>query len=402
MLNEMSSGRWGEVEYVKKITSSHLLRDSEGLQRLLQFLAQEALRRPSIPLREQEIAAKVYGLTEEFDPRLDSKVRVQMKRLRERLAKYYEETGSEDSIVLQLPPGTYHLCFLYRDHEAEPEAQAIVSAKRPLAVDWRVWAAATAALAIALSAVLLGQRSGSEIDPVLRAFWSPFASVGSQPVVIYGNNPLYDSGGTLRGVGEAPEPTPVNDSFTGVGEVPAAIEINNLLRMFKLVPSFRRALNISWEEAKDRNLIFLGAHTAFKELPGPRTFDFVDRTTAPPGEVRNEIVNLRPGPGEPDHLTAGPPPCCRSTTVDHALIAFTPALAPRRYALVMAGVTTLGTEEAVSFLCRPASVRALLSRLPPAGSGRPPYFEAVILVHIGNGAPIGSEIVALHARSELK
>jgi uncharacterized protein YlaN (UPF0358 family) len=112
MLNEMSSGRWGELEYVKKVTSSHLLRDSEGLQRLLQFLAQEALRRPSIPLREQEIAAKVYGLTEEFDPRLDSKVRVQMKRLRERLAKYYEETGSEDSIVLQLPPGTYHLCYL--------------------------------------------------------------------------------------------------------------------------------------------------------------------------------------------------------------------------------------------------------------------------------------------------
>jgi hypothetical protein len=209
--------------------------------------------------------------------------------------------------------------------------------------------------------------------------------------------------GTLREAGETLDGTPVNDSFTGVGEVIAAAELSALFHGFGSGLGFRRCLNVSWAEAKDSNLIFVGAFsTAIKALPTPEKFGMQTLIPQPPGEVRTRIVNLRPGAGEPAYFTASPSPCCRATTQDHALITFSPALSPKRFTLLIAGATTLGTQEAVTFLCRPASVHALLSRLPLKSGNRPPYFEAVIRVRISGGAPVHSEIAALHVRQDAK
>jgi hypothetical protein len=169
----------------------------------------------------------------------------------------------------------------------------------------------------------------------------------------------------------------------------------------RLTAKGRKALDrLPWDEARDCNLIFVGAFsTAIKASPTPDKFAMQTLIPQPPSEVRTRIVDLRPIPGEPSYFTASPTPCCRVTTQDHALITFSPALSPKRFTLLVAGATSLGKQEGIAFLCRPAIVQKLLSKLPEA-SGRPPYFEAVIRVRISGGAPVSSEIAAVHVRPQ--
>lgn len=401
----MTSGttRSEVLSQVERINGSHLLRGSEALRALLQFLAERALQNPDVPLKEQEIADRVFQQPSGFDPRLDSRVRVQIKRLRERLSRYYEEIGATDGIILQIPPGSYQLRFLYRDQAEgkqergeEPQPAMVPSSVR---IPRWAWPAAGILFGFAIGWFFLGRAGTASPDPALKALWRPFLAGDVPLLVIYGNSEFYDTGDMLRRRDGSMEGTPVNDSFTGVGEVMAAAELVKLFDGFGRQGAFRRSLNVSWEEAKNSNLIFLGAFgTAVKALPQPEKFAIRTLPSVPAREARTRISNLRPAPGEPAYFAASPAPCCRATTEDHALIVFSQGLLPNRVTLMLAGITTLGTQAALEFMCQPAGIRTLLSRLPAGAKGQPPYFEAIIKVRISGGAPVHSEIVAVHVR----
>ena len=47
-----------------------------------------------------------------FNPRSDPIVRVQARRLRAQLARYYQEEGQDDEIAIELPKGNYAVVFV--------------------------------------------------------------------------------------------------------------------------------------------------------------------------------------------------------------------------------------------------------------------------------------------------
>src|SRR5207245_5107336 len=103
------SGQYfGQIE---RLVSSHTLHGSESLCRLLRYLAERSLDHPGVALKEYQIATEVFGRSSDFDPQLDSTVRVQAGRLRGKLAEYYASNGAEDTIVVELPKGAYALSF---------------------------------------------------------------------------------------------------------------------------------------------------------------------------------------------------------------------------------------------------------------------------------------------------
>ena len=67
-------------------------------------------------LKEYQIATEVFGRPENFDPQADSAIRVQAGRLRLKLLDYYNHEGVSDSIVVEMPAGSYVLNF----HDREP------------------------------------------------------------------------------------------------------------------------------------------------------------------------------------------------------------------------------------------------------------------------------------------
>ena|SRR5438132_1378740 len=98
-------------EQIEKLLSSHALHGSESLCKLLRYLAAQSLEHPGASPKEYQIATEVFGRQQDFDPHVDSTVRVQAGRLRTKLAEYYASEGADDQIIVELPKGTYALTF---------------------------------------------------------------------------------------------------------------------------------------------------------------------------------------------------------------------------------------------------------------------------------------------------
>lgn len=92
---------------VERIKSSQLFCASEKLSQLLSFLVEEALEDRGHLLKETLIGNTIYGRSPPYDPRIDSTVRVEARRLRRKLEEYYEVEGSDDPIRINLPTGGY-------------------------------------------------------------------------------------------------------------------------------------------------------------------------------------------------------------------------------------------------------------------------------------------------------
>ena len=72
-------------------------------------------------LKEYVIGVQVFDKEHSFDPRADPIVRVQARRLRARLLRYYREEARPDELMIELPKGGYAPTF--KRHEAAPSAR---------------------------------------------------------------------------------------------------------------------------------------------------------------------------------------------------------------------------------------------------------------------------------------
>ena len=114
LTHSYDAGREQCFQQVDKLINSHSLRGSESLCKLLRYLAERSLDHPGVALKEYQIAVEVLGRSGGFDPQSDSAVRVQAGRLRVKLEEYYAHEGPDDSVVVELPKGSYALTFHVR------------------------------------------------------------------------------------------------------------------------------------------------------------------------------------------------------------------------------------------------------------------------------------------------
>ena len=96
---------------IETLVNSSTLHGSESLCKLLRYLAEHALEHPGTPPKEYQLATEVFGRPADFDPHVDSTIRVQAGRLRVKLAEYYGSLGASDPIVVELPKGSYALAY---------------------------------------------------------------------------------------------------------------------------------------------------------------------------------------------------------------------------------------------------------------------------------------------------
>jgi len=133
---------------LERIAASRSFRKAERCLRLLRYVTQCALDGRASELKEYTLALHVFERPDSFDPRVDPVVRLEARRLRLKLAEYYQQEGLDDPVVIELPKGAYVPYF--RSHP-EPQAPPLraAHAKPPS----RFWAAiVAAALAVSLVA----------------------------------------------------------------------------------------------------------------------------------------------------------------------------------------------------------------------------------------------------------
>ncbi|MGA2596310.1 MAG: hypothetical protein ABSH09_04770 [Bryobacteraceae bacterium] len=91
---------WREVRsQLDRILSSDLFVNSERLCRFLRWTVEHALQGDAEALKEYALGRDVFDRGENFDPRTDSIVRVEARRLRTKLASYYTSEDAGNPVI---------------------------------------------------------------------------------------------------------------------------------------------------------------------------------------------------------------------------------------------------------------------------------------------------------------
>ena len=311
------------LRQIDRLVTSQTLHGSESLCKLLRYLATHAVEHPGVPVKEYQIATEVFGRPENFDPQVDSTIRVQAGRLRVKLTEYYAGEGAEDPVVVEMPKGQYLLTFHPRPAAAKNhdhgDAGRLVDESPARSRSWMI-ATLTMGAILVLAAVtiawLLASRKASASASAgapsaeasdnasiaaLQHFWKPFVASKEEPWVIFSNAAFvgrpevgmryyYDSKRDARDV--------IFDHYTGVGEVLAVHDLDQVFAEQNRQIRVKRGSLFSLDDAKSNNLIFVGSpseNLTLQEIPGTKEFMFQRGRLGP--------AQRRSGAGE--HAPAG-------------------------------------------------------------------------------------------------
>ncbi|MGC4056443.1 MAG: hypothetical protein QM757_47205 [Paludibaculum sp.] len=398
----------GEVlEQARRIASSSTFIGSDPTRTLLLYLAEHSAKHPGESVKEIIIASEALGKGAGYDPRTDSSVRVLASRLRSKLAEYYTQEGARDPLLIAIPKGSYSIMSTYRVPvslpiplaEAPPTPSSAVR-RRPV-----LWTAL--ALSATLLAAALGYwagRSSPGTPPASgpdRAFWRHFLT-GEPPIIVF-SNPRFvgdpSSGLRLFTQGKGPVGGPVNDQFTGVGEVIAVHDVVRALRGLGRDARVKRAQLFSWDDARTSDIILVGGHEEnlpAAQLPPLEKFNLKAESQEPFPKL-GAVHNSSPLAGEKPYYFTG---ADAGNGVEYAIVALTQGVNPARRVLVLAGVHTFGTEGAAAFVCTPALVAELYGKLGLHSSEEIVPFEALIELPVRGGSPLPPRLVLVHRRRE--
>jgi len=97
---------------------------SEILKKFLTYIVKETLTGNADILKEYTIALNVLKKPSNFNPQKNCIVRIHAGRLRQALCNYYTQTGSIDSIIIDIPKGKYVPVFMDRQQWLEEKTAA--------------------------------------------------------------------------------------------------------------------------------------------------------------------------------------------------------------------------------------------------------------------------------------
>jgi hypothetical protein len=411
------AGREQCFQEIERLVNSHILHGSESLCKLLRYLGEHTLDHPGDSVKEYQIATEVFGRPANFDPHLDSTVRVQAGRLRLKLAEYYNSDGADDPVVVELPKGSYALSFHLRapissgtQSRHHDQAQIVQESKRTSSRTSRIVIAVLSlllAVSVIVIAVLLTRnylrptQAHEQISQTYQIFWRSFVSGSEEPWVIFSNAAFIGRPETGMRYFNATHDTSsvILDHYTGVGEVLAIHELDRVFALLKKNIRVKRGTLFSLDDAKNNDLIFVGSpaeNLTLLEIPGTQQFVF-QRVTTGPRKGDLAVANVHPQADEPKLFMASP--SNETLTEDYAVVALLRGIDPAHSVLILAGTTTMGTQAAVEYVCRPDSLEELLPRLSVSQTGELKPFEAVLHVRVVRGVPVKTDLVALRTQA---
>ncbi len=188
---------------------------------------------------------------------------------------------------------------------------------------WWLWVG----LGFVISAVALFslfQISASRVNRNVAALWRPFLT-GDPPLLIYSNGVFVgDSKTGMRyaTLQESQNPSVdgnLIDHYTGIGETDGVYELTRLFDSAHATFILKRSHLVTWDEAKQRNLIFIGSpaeNLAVQALPSNAEFTLFSSPEA------SGYHNNHPRPGEVANYVRPEHPLNR----DYAIISFLPGM----------------------------------------------------------------------------
>ena len=398
----------------ERVLSSEIFRDSPIQQRLLRYLVEQTLSGSPDQLKEYTIGSAVFGRREDFDPRTDSIVRVQIGILRKKLAAYYEGPGAADEYVVEVPRGHYALQFSTRK-----SAPAVLAPERRTRPIWTLLA--SGAFAGGLAVFLAIRLAAPPVSPsavATRPFewrnhpvWKGFFEPGSSVKLVIGAPLFMDLNGLLVRDVQVNTPEEIAGSaaarrleretgaktipleiYTGMGEAQGASLLTRFFHTAGVdLPLITNRLT-KWQDFNAGNLIFLASlrfRTLGRELDRPSDFQFVGL----PDQL-SLLRNLRPGAGESEvyHFAMA----SRSSGRDYALVTVWPGTFPGRRVMAVGASSTWGTAATAAYITDELSLRELWGKIGRDVPSGKTGLQILLQVDIKDSQAVSTSFVTAH------
>jgi hypothetical protein len=405
---------------VERIFQSKTFRSSDVLRHLLSYLVDASIAGTADELKEYTVAVDALGKPSSYDPRQESAVRMQVGRLRQKLAEYYRTEGAEDSIVVDLPKGGFRVVFEPRKPVFEQVPRHEPAMEETHAGGWRpreIVLAACLVIAVAglvFFAVRFRQSKATAGEPAvpwtpeIQQLWEPILS-SNRPLVVCVATPLsvlipgygfvrefavndWEDVPKSKGIAalkEALHAPTVQPTFgyTGVGTATAALLLGQFLGARQKSLVVTRANLLSLPELMEENVVFLGPLTGDRERRALRVDQEI--LLEPDG-----IRNLHPRAGEPAFVpegtgTAGPGGRRggEDSLDTYSLISRVPGLRGKGEILSLSGNQISSVMAGAQALTDPSVAKMLVSKMRKPDGSLPRYFQVVLRVRSMDGVP---------------
>lgn len=196
---------------------------------------------------------------------------------------------------------------------------------------------------------------------------------------------------------------PVIEHYTGIGEVMGSYFLGDFFARMGHASRVKRSLLLTWEDLKTENIVVLGSPAEnffLRDLPQKQDLIFKPM----PDDNGNKsfgVVNTNPQPGEQRRYFAKQDGPSRSQiSEDYAVVSLLQGLDGKKRMLILAGITTLGTQAAAEYVTKPDYIRDLVKQLNIAPAGEPPKlpvnFQVLVKVKVNGGVPVQIAHVTHH------
>lgn len=396
-------------DLVERLVESEEFRDSPVQQGLLRFLASQAGDPSASGIKEYAIGTDYFHRGPDFDPRMDSIVRTQVSLLRRRLTRYYQGTGKNDPLIVEIPRGHYQVRFL-----AQKAADAIApGSPLPVKPRYQSWHWPILAGGIMLGAMLVlafenTPRREWNGDP----FWGDFFA-SDQPVLLAFGIPTFFRAGpqfVIRDVevngdrvNSIPSPLPSlgdhlhltrAEIYTGIGEAVGMHELSHFFWQAGRKVEVLRHTPRRWSDLAKGNVVLISSlrFSTFENdssLPVDFTLDSSGGTAL--------VRNLRPRTGEPAHYLPQLGADGSSDGVDYAVITRRPGAINANRVVTLGGTYRWGTHGAAEYLTDFNSLSALAKELRKRPATNPAdTLQVVLRVEARDNVPFRIQYITHH------
>jgi hypothetical protein len=179
------------------------------------------------------------------------------------------------------------------------------------------------------------------------------------------------------------------DGYTGTGEVLAVHHLTSILGSLGANVVVKRSRLVTADDFRNHDVIFLGSpfeNQVLADVHFPQRFTF-ESPKEPPYLWKGRIVDSKPEASQSAAYQVERDPQGQVIRADYALFSILPGLASDRRIIVLAGLTTSGTQGAAEFATSPEGLREILDKAAGQNGRReiPAYFESLLRVEAAKG-----------------
>jgi hypothetical protein len=416
---------------IQRVAASEQFSRSNRLREFLLYVGMQSLKEVHAEIHEHEIGVQVFGRQVSYDRSQDNIVRVNATELRKRVDAYFAGPGIEETLVFEIPRGSYKPVFRCRLNQAAAISSPVVeqtsrpgastysvvpSARQPwLNRERLLWLALVIGLA-AGCAILLRQHWGMRAalkpwvgQPAVAAFWGGFLDPRRQTDLVLPD----ESASIIEDI--AGNPIELNDYMTRayMRQIQSSdISVDrkhDLSQIFghnlvtfgavraldsvrsEIPPDYPRYVTMAGrftaDELTGNNVVLIGGA---KSVPWDHLFDdLVNFKTDYDYKNGVQLVrNRNPKPGESAVYTVSVAP---NSLTGYAVIDYLPSPSRSGRALILAGTDSDATAAAAAFLSSEEHMEKFRATLHV---DRFPYFEILLKTSRLSGTFFDAEPIA--------